>query len=79
MVCGGRPARPGRPATYRVNQILALTPLPQEFVRPADFDLPAWWRAHVVRFRARLPRDEATVRLSPAGRERLGRSAAIRW
>ncbi|WP_433120741.1 helix-turn-helix transcriptional regulator [Micromonospora sp. CA-246542] len=65
--------QPGRaePATYRVNQILALTPLAEEFDRPADFDLPAWWRKHVVRFRAQLHRDEATVRLSPAGRERL--------
>ncbi|MET8277715.1 WYL domain-containing protein [Micromonospora sp. NPDC005174] len=66
-------ARPGRgePATYRVNQILALTPLAEEFDRPADFDLPAWWREHVVRFRAQLHQDEATVRLSPAGRDRL--------
>ncbi|PZF98141.1 helix-turn-helix transcriptional regulator [Micromonospora deserti] len=65
--------RPGRdgPATYRINQILALTSLDEEFDRPAEFDLPAWWRAHVVRFRARLHRDEATIRLSPRGRERL--------
>lgn len=66
-------ARPERadPATYRVNQILELTTLPESFDRPADFDLPAWWRAHVVDFRARLHRAEATVRLSPRGRERL--------
>ncbi|QGN48739.1 helix-turn-helix transcriptional regulator [Micromonospora sp. WMMD558] len=66
-------ARPGRDgaATYRVSQILALTPLDEEFDRPAGFDLPAWWRAHVVRFRAGLHRDEATIRLSPRGRERL--------
>lgn len=69
-VVADQPGR-GSPATYRVNQILALTPLGQEFDRPADFDLPAWWRAHVVRFRAQLHRDEATVRLSPAGRQRL--------
>ncbi|MET7866371.1 helix-turn-helix transcriptional regulator [Micromonospora taraxaci] len=69
-VVADQPGR-GTPATYRVSQILALTPLPQEFDRPADFDLPSWWRAHVVRFRARLHRDEATVRLSPGGRERL--------
>ncbi|MFC4016966.1 helix-turn-helix transcriptional regulator [Micromonospora sp. GCM10011542] len=69
-VVADRPGR-GAPATYRVNQILALTPLDEEFERPADFDLPAWWRAHVVEFRARLHRDEATVRLSPAGRQRL--------
>lgn len=66
-------ARAGRaePAPYRVNQILALTPLDEGFDRPADFDLPAWWHAHVREFRARLHQDEATVRLSPGGRDRL--------
>ncbi|MGN9894987.1 helix-turn-helix transcriptional regulator [Micromonospora sp. L31] len=59
------------PASYRVNQILDLTALPETFERPAGFDLPAWWRAHVMDFRARLHRDEAVIRLSPAGRERL--------
>ncbi|MFI7215444.1 helix-turn-helix transcriptional regulator [Micromonospora maritima] len=65
-------ARPGRaePATYRVNQILDLTPLDEPFDRP-DFDLPAWWNAHVVAFRAGLHRDEAAVRLSPHGFARL--------
>ncbi|WFE54441.1 YafY family protein [Micromonospora sp. WMMD1155] len=69
-VVADQPGR-GAPATYRVSQILALTPLAQEFDRPADFDLPSWWREHVVGFRTRLHRDQATVRLSPAGRERL--------
>ncbi|MEV0810083.1 WYL domain-containing protein [Micromonospora sp. NPDC050200] len=59
------------PASYRVNQILDLTVLPETFTRPADFDLAAWWRTHVVDFRARLHRDEATIRVSPAGRARL--------
>ncbi|SCL73022.1 Predicted DNA-binding transcriptional regulator YafY, contains an HTH and WYL domains [Micromonospora citrea] len=65
--------RPGRdePATYRVNQVLSLTTSDEEFTRPAGFDLPAWWREHVARFRAHLHRDDATVRLSPRGRERL--------
>ncbi|WP_262281769.1 YafY family protein [Micromonospora sp. MA102] len=65
-------ARPDRaePATYRVNQILNLTPLDEPFDRP-EFDLPAWWRAHVAAFRAGLHQDEATIRLSPAGRARL--------
>jgi predicted DNA-binding transcriptional regulator YafY len=71
-VVANRPgaARSG-PASYRVNQILELETLPEGFARPADFDLAAWWRAHVVDFRARLHRDEATIRLSPRGRERL--------
>ncbi|MEV4544613.1 helix-turn-helix transcriptional regulator [Micromonospora echinaurantiaca] len=65
--------RPGRdaPATYRINQILALATLDEGFDRPAEFDLPAWWQAHVVRFRAQLHRDDATIRLSPRGRQRL--------
>lgn len=65
--------RPGRdaPATYRVNQILSLITLDEEFARPASFDLPAWWREHVLRFRAGLHRDDATVRLSARGRQRL--------
>ncbi|WP_433280367.1 helix-turn-helix transcriptional regulator [Micromonospora sp. CA-244673] len=68
-VVAGRPDR-AEPATYRVNQILDLVPLDEPFDRP-EFDLPAWWRAHVVAFRAGLHRDEAVIRLSPAGRERL--------
>ncbi|MEV0724292.1 transcriptional regulator [Micromonospora purpureochromogenes] len=59
------------PATYRINQILALVPLGETFDRPADFDLAAWWRTHVADFRSRLHRDEAAIRLSPRGRERL--------
>ncbi|MEH0934114.1 helix-turn-helix transcriptional regulator [Micromonospora psammae] len=59
------------PASYRVSQILELTTLPETFVRPADFDLAAWWRASVLDFRNRLHQGEATIRLSPRGRERL--------
>ncbi|WP_200214542.1 helix-turn-helix transcriptional regulator [Micromonospora coerulea] len=69
-VVAARPER-AEPATYRVNQILELTILDETFDRPADFDLAAWWRAHVVEFRARLHRDEASIRISPPGRERL--------
>ena len=69
-VVAARPER-AEPATYRVNQILELATLPETFDRPVDFDLPGWWREHVVDFRARLHRAEATVRLSPRGRERL--------
>ncbi|MFF5175746.1 helix-turn-helix transcriptional regulator [Micromonospora sp. NPDC000089] len=59
------------PASYRVNQILALTTLAETFDRPTDFDLAGWWRVHVADFRARLHRDEATIRLSPQGWDRL--------
>jgi predicted DNA-binding transcriptional regulator YafY len=60
-----------RPATYRVNQILSLSPLDETFTRPDDFDLGGYWNGHVRSFRSRLWRGEAVVRLSPAGRERL--------
>ena len=57
--------------TYRVNQILGLTTLDEGFGRAEGFDLAGYWRASLAGFRDRLYRDEATVRLSPAGRDRL--------
>ncbi|GAB3816145.1 helix-turn-helix transcriptional regulator [Micromonospora zhanjiangensis] len=68
-------SRPG-PATYRINQVLALTATDECFDRPADFDLAGWWHAHVRDFRTRLHQDEARIRLSPAGRRRLREVAA---
>ena len=58
--------------TYRVNQILGLTTLSEQFERIGDFDLPGYWDASVTDFLARLHRGEATIRLSAAGRERIG-------
>jgi predicted DNA-binding transcriptional regulator YafY len=66
--------------TFRVNQIQELTVLPQRFTWPAGFDLPSFWRAHVVEFRQRLYQGEALVRLAPQALPRLahllGRAAA---
>jgi predicted DNA-binding transcriptional regulator YafY len=56
---------------YRVNQILELHTLDEQFDRPEGFDLAAWWRGHVAGFRDRLVQGEAVVRLSPRGRERV--------
>jgi predicted DNA-binding transcriptional regulator YafY len=61
----------GQFRTYRVNQILALTTRSGRFERTAAFDLPAYWAASVSDFRATLHRDEAAIRLSPAGRQRM--------
>jgi predicted DNA-binding transcriptional regulator YafY len=61
----------GRQRTYRVSQILGLAALDERFERAAGFDLPAYWVASVTDFRSRLQRDEATIRLSPAGRQRM--------
>ncbi|MGD0706005.1 MAG: YafY family protein [Trebonia sp.] len=56
--------------TYRISQVLNLTPLNERFERLAEFDLPRYWAAHIARFRAGLRQGEATIRLSPDGRER---------
>jgi predicted DNA-binding transcriptional regulator YafY len=57
--------------TYRVSQILGLADAGESFERAAGFDLPAYWAASVSDFRSRLQQGEATIRLSPAGRERM--------
>jgi predicted DNA-binding transcriptional regulator YafY len=56
--------------TYRISQVLSLTPLAEEFERLAGFSLPDYWAAHIIRFREGLQQGEATIRLSPDGRER---------
>ncbi len=62
--------------TYRVSQILDLTILAGRFERAAGFELASFWAAHVTGFLARLYQGEATIRLSPAGRERLAEVAS---
>jgi predicted DNA-binding transcriptional regulator YafY len=57
--------------TYRVSQILDLASLDEHFDRTAGFELAGFWASQVTDFRARLYQGEATIRLSPAGRERL--------
>ena len=56
--------------TFRVDQILDLSPL-DGFQRPPGFDLGSYWRGYLRDFHERLARDEAVIRLSPAGRERF--------
>ncbi|MFG2030732.1 helix-turn-helix transcriptional regulator [Streptomyces sp. NPDC048825] len=60
-------AGPG-PRTYRVDQILELAASDEEFIRPEDFDLAAYWAAYQRDFHDRLHRDEAVVRLAPGVR-----------
>lgn len=59
-------AGPGSPRTYRVDQILDLAELEDEFTIPASFDLAAYWQRFKAEFLDRLYQAEATVRLSPA-------------
>ncbi|MGY6021435.1 helix-turn-helix transcriptional regulator [Streptomyces spinosirectus] len=57
-------AGPG-PRTFRVDQILRLAATDEEFTRPDDFDLAAYWTEYQRDFHDRLYRSEALVRLAP--------------
>ncbi|MFF8576539.1 helix-turn-helix transcriptional regulator [Streptomyces sp. NPDC015408] len=58
--------------TYRVDQIMGVRPLAEEFVIPDGFDLAGCWKAFQTDFRARLHTADALVRLTPEGARRLG-------
>ena len=60
-----------RMRTYRINHILGLTDAGERFSRAGDFELAAFWASSVAGFRTGLWQGEATIRLSPTGRERL--------
>lgn len=57
--------------TYRMSNILALTPLDETFERPADFDLPKHWRDSTASFEREVYVGVARVRASKAGVSRL--------
>lgn len=56
---------------YRVSRILHLQPLDERFERPDGFALEAYWRQWLRDYERRVYRSEATIRLSPRGRELL--------
>jgi len=62
-------AAPG-PRTYRVDQILDLRVLDEEFGVPEGFELAGYWQGYLADFRAHLRRADAVVR-HPANGERL--------
>ena len=68
-------AAPG-PRTYRVDQILDLRVLDEEFGVPDGFDLARYWQAYLADFRAHLHRADAVVRLAPGAASRLPAAAA---
>ncbi|MDQ0406848.1 MULTISPECIES: YafY family protein [unclassified Streptomyces] len=68
LVAGG----PSGIRTYRVDQILGVRPLAEEFVIPDGFDLAGCWKVFLADFRARLHTADALVRLTPEGARRLG-------
>lgn len=57
-------AGPG-PRTFRVDQILELAVSDEEFSRPEDFGLAAYWTAYQRDFHDRLHQGEAVVRVAP--------------
>jgi predicted DNA-binding transcriptional regulator YafY len=57
----------GSVRTYRVARILDCSVLDEPFVRPADFDLAAYWQAATLRLEAELHPNTVTLRLSPFG------------
>ncbi|MEO6015057.1 MAG: YafY family protein [Devosia sp.] len=57
--------------TYRLSQVLALTPLDDKFVRPTDFDLPKHWRDSTSSFEREIYVGVAKVRATKRGVSRL--------
>jgi predicted DNA-binding transcriptional regulator YafY len=48
--------------SYRVGRVKEATILDETFVRPADFDLEAFWKSSSEQFKGRLPRYEVVIR-----------------
>jgi predicted DNA-binding transcriptional regulator YafY len=59
------------PRTYRVAAIESAQVLDERFVRPATFDLAAFWSESTQRFEQGVYRDFATLRVSAVGLKRL--------
>jgi predicted DNA-binding transcriptional regulator YafY len=64
------------PRTYRVDQILDLRVLDEEFGIPDGFDLARYWQGYLADFLAHLHGTDAVVRLAPAAAARLSGAAA---
>lgn len=57
--------------TYRVSRIQSATIIEQACLRPADFDLAAYWAHSSAAFKANLPRYPVVFRADPSLLERL--------
>jgi predicted DNA-binding transcriptional regulator YafY len=57
--------------TYRLTQVLSLTPLEEHFQRPTDFDLPKHWRDSTASFEREIYVGVARVRATRRGVGRL--------
>jgi predicted DNA-binding transcriptional regulator YafY len=60
-------AADGTVRTYRVSRFLDVTAVDEPSVRPAGFDLAAYWETASRELRARVLRGTARVRVTPAG------------
>jgi predicted DNA-binding transcriptional regulator YafY len=65
-----------RPATYRVDQILELAELADEFTIPPSFSLVGYWQTYKSEFLDRIYGGTATVCLTEAGIAGLSGPAA---
>lgn len=57
--------RDGAFRTYRVSRFHAVTPLETHFQRDADYDLPAYWQAHLQAFSQSMSPYACTLRIHP--------------
>jgi predicted DNA-binding transcriptional regulator YafY len=73
-----RPDRDGHagPRVYRVSRIQSAALLAESSVRPADFDLAAFWAQQCAEFLASRPRYMVRMRADPALAARLARHNA---
>jgi predicted DNA-binding transcriptional regulator YafY len=56
----------GQVRTYRVSRIREVSPGDGQVVRPADFDLAAYWAESISAYEREAPRISVTVRVDPA-------------
>ncbi len=61
----------GQLRTYRVSQLRDARASPERFEPPPDFDLAGYWHSYLADFARRRHQQEATIRLSDRGRQRL--------
>ena len=70
-------ARAGeQPRSYRVANIVDMTPTEERFDRPKDFDLVRFWTAAARSYEVGLYRGKASLRVSPSGMLRWGHFAS---
>ena len=56
----------GEPRSYRASRVQEAALLDEPSVRPAGFDLAAYWEQSALQFKANLPRYPATLRADPS-------------